>query len=80
MNVGGFFKHQNKMSDNERYKGYFLTARVSQVNMNTMERIFEQRSELKFAKRLIVHVLSSSYNVPRLELRNKRKPTQQWSF
>ena len=52
-------------------KGFF-TARVSQVNVNTRERIVEQRSELQVAKYLIVHVLSSSYNVSSLELRNKR--------
>ena len=45
-----------------------------------MKKVFEQRSELQVAKCLIVHVLSSSYNVPSLELRNKRKTTQQWSF
>ena len=59
---------------------YFFTARVSQVNVNTMKRIFEQWSELQVTKCLIVHVLSSSYNVSRLELRNKRKATQQWSL
>ena len=77
MNVGGFSEHQNKTSDTDRYKRYFFTARVSQVNLNSMKRIFEQRSELQVAKCLIVHVLSSSYNVSRLELRNKRKATQQ---
>ena len=79
MNVGGFFEHQNKTSDGDRYKGYFFTARVSQVNVNTMKKNFEQRSELEVAKCLIVLVLSSSYNVSRLELRKKRKATQQWS-
>ena len=80
MNVGGFSEQQNNPSDTDRYKRYFFTARVSQVNVNTMKRIFEQRSELQVAKCLIVHVLSSSYNVSRLELRNKRKAKQQWSF
>ena len=80
MNVGGFSEHQNKTSDNDRYKGYFFTARVSQVDVKTMKRVFEQRSELQVAKCLIVHVLSSSCNVSSLELRNKRKATQQWSF
>ena len=80
MNVGSFSEHQNKTSDTERYKGYFFTARFSQVNVKTMKRIFEQRSELQVAKRLIVHVLSSNYNVSRLELRNKRKAMQQWSL
>ena len=41
---------------------------------------FELRSELQVAKCLIVHVLSSSYNVSRIELRNKRRPTQQGSL
>ena len=55
-------------------------ARVSQVNVNTRKRIFEHRSELQFAKGLIVHVLSSSYNVSRPEHRNKKKTTQQWNL
>ena len=71
-------EHQNKTSDTDRYKRYFYTARVSQVNLNTLKRIFEQRSEMQVAKCLIVHVPSSSYNVSSLELRNKRKATQQW--
>ena len=58
-------------------KGIF---RVFQVNVKTMKTIFEQRSELHVAKCLIVHVLSSSYNVSSLELRNKKKAMQQWSF
>ena len=78
MNVGGFCEHQGKTSDTARHKGYFFTARVSQVNVNTMKRSFEQWSELQVAKCLIVHVLSSIYTVSRLELRNKRKATQQW--
>ena len=80
MNVGGFSEHKNKTSDTDRYKGYFFTARVSRVNVNTVKRIFEQRSELQVAKSLIVHILSSSYNVSKLELRNKKKVTQQWSL
>ena len=79
MNAGGFSEHQNKTSDTDRYKGYFFTARVSQVDVNTMKRIFEQRSQMQVAKCLIVHLLSSSCNVSRLELRNKRKATQQCS-
>ena len=80
MNVGGFSEHQNKTSDTGRYKGCFLAACVPQVNVNTMKRVFEQRSELQVAKCLIVQVLSSSYNVSRLELRNKKKATQRWRF
>ena len=80
MNVGGFSEHQNQTSDTDRYTGCFFTSRVSQVNVITVKRIFEQRSELQVAKCLIVHVLSGSYNVSRLVLRNKRKVTQQWSF
>ena len=78
MNVGGFSEHQNKTSDTDRYKKKFFTARVSQVNVNTIKRTLEQRFELQVIKCLIVHVLFSSYNVSKLELRNKRKPTQQW--
>ena len=75
MNVGGFKEHQNKTSDTDRQKGYVFTACVSQVNVNTMKRTFEQRSELHVAKCLIAHVLSSSFNVSRLELRNEIKAT-----
>ena len=80
MNVEGFSEHQYKTSDTHRYKGYFFTTRVSQVKVNTVKRVFEQQSELQVAKCLIIHVLSSSYNVSRLELRNKRKAMQQWSL
>ena len=80
MIVGSFPEHQNKTRDTDRYKWYFFTARVSQVNVNTMERFFEQRFELQVAKCLIVHVVSSSYNVSGLELRKKRKATQQRSL
>ena len=37
LNIGGFSEHQNKTSDTDRYKGYFFTARVSQVNVNTVK-------------------------------------------
>ena len=40
INVGSFFEHQNKTSDTNRHKGYFFTARVSQVNVSTMKRFF----------------------------------------
>ena len=80
MNVGGFSEHRNKTRDTYRYEEYFFTTRVSQVKVIFMERIFEQRSELPVAECLIVHVLSSSYNVSRLELRNKKKATQHWSL
>ena len=80
MNIGSFSEHQNKTSDTNRYKRYFFTTRVSQVNVNTMKRLSQHRSGLQVAKRLIVHVLSSSYNFSRLDLRKKRKATQQWSL
>ena len=60
-------------------KAFFNTARASQVNVNTRKIIFEQRSELRVAKSLIIHVLSSSFNFSSLEFRNKRKATQQMS-
>ena len=41
--VGSFFELQNRTSDTDRYKGYFFTACVSQVILNTIKRIFEQR-------------------------------------
>ena len=68
MIVGGFSEQQNRACDTERYKGYFFTARVSQVNVNTMKKVFGQRSELQVAKCLIIHVLSSSF-----EFRNQKK-------
>ena len=71
MNFGSFSEHQNKTSDTDRYKRYFFTTSVSQVIVNTMKRIFEQWSELQVAKCLIVHALSSSYNVSSLELGKK---------
>ena len=68
MKVVGSIEHQDKTSDTERYKGFFFTARVSEVNVNTRKRIFEQRSELYFTKGLVVLKVSSSYNVSSLEL------------
>ena len=79
MNVGGFFEHQNKMMMPTNRECVF-TARVSQVNVNTMKGIFEQRFELQAAKCLIVLVLSSSYIVSSHELRNKRNAAKKWSF
>ena len=55
------------------------TKAIFQVNVNTMKQFFGQRSEMQVAKCRIVHVLANIYNVSRLELRNKRKATQQWS-
>ena len=60
--------------------GIFFTACVSQVNVITVKRVFEQRSELKVAKCLIIHVLSNSYEFSSLELRNGRKAKHQWSL
>ena len=71
MFFGGSSEHQNKTSDTDRYKKYIFVARVCQVNVNTMKRFFEQRSELQDAKCLIVHVRSSSYNFSSLGLWNK---------
>ena len=58
----------------------FLSAVVSQVNVNKMKRNFEQRSKLRVAKCLMFHVVSSNYNVSSLELRKKKKTTQQWNL
>ena len=80
MNVGGFSQNQNKTSDTDRYKRYLFTARISQVNVNTTKRFFEQLPELRVARCLLVDVLSSSYNVSSLQLRNERKATQHWSL
>ena len=39
--VWGFLEHQNKASGTDRYIGHFFIARVSQVNENCLERVFE---------------------------------------
>ena len=77
-NVGGFFKHQNV--DADRNKRCFFTAHVSQVNVNTMRKNFEEWSELQVAEHLTVNVRSISYNVSNSELWNEWKPTQEGSF
>ena len=46
MIVGHISKHQNKPIDPDRYKGYFLTRCVSQINVYTMKKFFEQGSKL----------------------------------
>ena len=38
-----------------------LSPRVSQVNVKTMGKKFQQSSELKVTEYLVVHILSSSY-------------------
>ena len=60
MNVGRFSKHQNKKSDADSYQGFFA-ARVSQVNVKTMERVL---SSGLTGRLLNVYVKSSSYDVP----------------
>ena len=62
------------------YKGYFSTARVSQVNLNTLKKIFERWSELQFAKCLMTHVLYSSCNISSFELWNQMKTTKHWGL
>ena len=60
-----FSEHQKKTGDTDKFEGYFFTGRVSQVNVNTVERFFG------VAKGLILHVLSSSYNVSSSEIKRK---------
>ena len=76
MNVGGFSKHQNKTKNTDRYKCFFHRSCLSQVNVNTLQGMFDQWSELQVAKCPILHVLSSSYNVSSFELWNEKKATQ----
>ena len=45
-----------------------------------MRRIFDQWSAVQFAKYLIVHVLSTRYNVSSFELWNGKKATMQWGL
>ena len=66
MKVGRFPQHQNKTSDTDRYKEYFFIARGSQVIVNAI-RIFERWCEFSDAKGLVVHVVSSSFNVSSFE-------------
>ena len=80
MNGGSFSEHQIGRINIDRYNGYFLTGRVFQVNVNTMERIFEQRSELQVAKCFTVHVLSSGYNASSSEHRIKKKQRRNGAF
>ena len=68
MNVGGFSKHRNKTSGTDRHKRFHFIAGVSQVNGNIMKRTSHQWFELQVAKCLVVHVLSSSYEVSGFEL------------
>ena len=60
-------------------KGIFSPL-VSLVNVNTLKKIFEKPSKLQVVKCLVVHVLSSSFNVSRLELQKEGKATQHWNF
>ena len=68
MIVEGVSENQNTLGDTSGYKGYFLTTHVSEVDLYTGKRSTEQRSELQVNKGLIVHVLSSSYNVSSFDL------------
>ena len=79
-NTGSLSKYQNQKSDSDRYKRGFFTARESQVIVNAMEKFLEHRSEFHVTKGFFVHVVSGSYNVSSLELRNERKTTQQWGL
>ena len=58
----------------------FWPLKVSQVNVNTMEKVSEQWPELQVAKYLIVHVPFSSFNVYSFEFWKERKTTQQWGL
>ena len=77
MNGRNFSKHKKKSSHSRRDKGNLLTRRVSQINVYAVKRFLQQSSKLKIAKRLIVHVLSSSYYVTRFELGYEWKATEQ---
>ena len=77
MIVRNFSKHENRSSYSHRDKGNLLSRRVSKINVYAEKRVFQQSSELKVAKCLIVHVLSSSYYVTRFELGYEWKATEQ---
>ena len=63
LNNGYLSNHQNKPSDTDRYKKYCFTRCVCQNHVHTTKRIFEQRPKLYVTECLIVHVLSSCFNV-----------------
>ena len=77
MNVRNFSKHENKSSYSHRDEGNLLTRRISQINVYSVKRVFQQSSKLKIAKCLIGHVLSSTYYVTRFELEYEWKATEQ---
>ena len=77
MGVRNFSKHENESSYSHRDKGNLLTRGASQINVYAVKRAFHQSSKLKTAKSLIVHGLSSSYYVTRLELGYEWKATEQ---
>ena len=62
-NVGGFYNYGIKTRDANEYKKYFSTARVSQVIVKTMKKIFQQWSELYVFEAPTVQLVCSSYNV-----------------
>ena len=77
INVRGFSERQNKSSDADRYQWFFVSLKsMWQLWRNN----FEQRSEFKVTKGLIVHLLSSSYNIYSLQLWKKCKAKQQWGL
>ena len=79
-NMGCFSKFPNKSSFTHKHKGYFFTARVSQVNLKGKKKVSDHRFELEVNKGLIVHVLSKSSNVSSPKIRTKKKTTQQWGL
>ena len=77
MNIRNFSWYENTSSYSQQDNGNLLTRRVSQFNVYAVKWGFQQSSNLKIAKSLIVHVLSSSYYVIRFELGYEWKATEQ---
>ena len=77
MNFRNFSKHENRSSYSHRDEGNLLTRRVSQINMYAVKRVVQQSSNLKIAKCLTVHKLSSKYYVTRFELGYEWKAMEQ---
>ena len=46
LNIGRFYKHQNKSSNTHRHKMFFFSPLVS-IKSNTMKRLFKQRSKFR---------------------------------
>ena len=66
MNARYFSKNNNQSDYSHWYKRNILTKGVSQINVYTVEKNFQQSSKLKFAEGLIVRALSGKYYITKV--------------